>query len=149
MFKLTETNKARQVNSKVNSMLIIFFDIKGIFHEEFVLAGHTVNSICYCDVLWQQKIWLLHHNSTPSCTSFSTREFLTRNNMTVIPHPPCFSLFPQLKIKLKGRHFDTIEVIEAESQAVLNILTERNFQDAFKKNGRSAGNGAYVQKGLL
>jgi hypothetical protein len=38
-----------------------------------------------------------------------------------------------LKIKLKSRHFDTIEVIEAESQAVLNILTEHDLQDAFKK----------------
>jgi hypothetical protein len=35
-------------------------------------------------------------------------------------------------MRLTGRHFDTIEVIEAESQAVLNILTEQNFQDAFK-----------------
>jgi hypothetical protein len=47
-----------------------------------------------------------------------------------------------LKIKLKGRHFDTIEMIEAESQALLNTPTEHGFQDAFK-NGRSAGNGAY------
>jgi hypothetical protein len=38
-----------------------------------------------------------------------------------------------LKTKLKGRHFDTTEVIKAESQTVLNILTERDFQDAFKK----------------
>jgi hypothetical protein len=34
---------------------------------------------------------------------------------------------------LKGRHFDTIEVIEAELQAMLNTLIERNFLDAFKK----------------
>jgi hypothetical protein len=38
-----------------------------------------------------------------------------------------------LKIKLKGWHVDTIEVIEAESQAVLNTLTEHNFQDVFTK----------------
>jgi hypothetical protein len=38
-----------------------------------------------------------------------------------------------LKIKLKGRRFDTIEVIEAESQAVLNPLIEHDFQDACKK----------------
>jgi hypothetical protein len=31
--------KVRQVKNKVKSMLIIFFDIKGIFHEEFALAG--------------------------------------------------------------------------------------------------------------
>jgi hypothetical protein len=45
------SKKARQVKSKVNSMLIIFFDIKGIVHKEFVLAGHMVNSAYYC-VLW-------------------------------------------------------------------------------------------------
>jgi hypothetical protein len=38
-----------------------------------------------------------------------------------------------LKIKLKGHHFDTNEVIEAESQTVLNTLREHDFQDAFKK----------------
>jgi hypothetical protein len=38
-----------------------------------------------------------------------------------------------LKIQLKGRHFDTTEVIEAESQTVLTIFTEHDFQDAFKK----------------
>jgi hypothetical protein len=31
--------KLRQVKRKVKSMLIIFFDIKGIFCKEFVLAG--------------------------------------------------------------------------------------------------------------
>jgi hypothetical protein len=35
--------KARQVKSKVKSMLNIFFDIKRIVHKEFVLAGKTVN----------------------------------------------------------------------------------------------------------
>jgi hypothetical protein len=38
-----------------------------------------------------------------------------------------------LKIKLKGRHFGTVEVIEAELQVVLNTLTEHDFQDMFKK----------------
>jgi hypothetical protein len=38
-----------------------------------------------------------------------------------------------LRIKLKDHHFDTIEVIEAESQAVLNTLIEHDFQDAFRK----------------
>jgi hypothetical protein len=57
--------------------------------------------------------------------------------MTVLPtHPTHLTwptatfLFPQLKIKLKGRHFDTIEVIEEELHVELNILTE-HVQDAF------------------
>jgi hypothetical protein len=42
----------RQVKSKVKSMLITFFDIKGIVRTEFVLAGQTVNSAYYCNILW-------------------------------------------------------------------------------------------------
>jgi hypothetical protein len=53
------------------------------------------------------------------------------------PHPPYLSLFPRLKIKLKDRHFYSIEMIEAESQVVLNTLTEHNFQDTFKKSQNS------------
>jgi hypothetical protein len=41
----------RQVKSKVKSMLIIFFDIKGIIHKEFGLPGQTIGSAYYCDVL--------------------------------------------------------------------------------------------------
>jgi hypothetical protein len=73
----------------------------GIVHKEFVLMGQAFFSAYYCGVLWQptenvqrlhpelwrQKSWLLHHNNTPSYTSFFTREFLTKNNMTVVPHP--------------------------------------------------------------
>jgi ribosomal protein L12E/L44/L45/RPP1/RPP2 len=44
-----------------------------------------------------------------------------------------------LKIKLKGRHFDTIRVIEAESQAVLNTLKEHDIQDVFKKMAEALG----------
>jgi hypothetical protein len=40
--------------------------------------------------------------------------------------------------------FDTIEVMEAESQAVLTTLTECDFQGAFK-NGRSARNSTCVR----
>jgi hypothetical protein len=61
--------------------------------------------------------------------------------MALIPHPPyspdlapCdFFLFPKMKLKLKRRRFDTIEEIQAESQRVLDTLTEKDFQDAFQK----------------
>jgi hypothetical protein len=72
-------------------------------------------------------ITTVHHHHT----SIFTREFLTKNNVTAVPTHPTF-LFPQLKIKLKGRHFDTTEVMETESQAVLNTLAEHDFQDAFR-----------------
>jgi hypothetical protein len=103
--------KARQLKSKVKSTLIIFFDIKGIVHKEFALAGQTVNSAYYCDVLrrlrenirrllpeiWRQNSLLFHHGNASFHTSFFTRGFLTKNNMTVVPHPPYFSTlcFPE------------------------------------------------------
>jgi hypothetical protein len=53
--------------------------------------------------------------------------------MTVVPHPPYLSLFPRFKIKVKEWYFYTTEVIEAESQAALNTLTEHDYLDALKK----------------
>jgi hypothetical protein len=38
-----------------------------------------------------------------------------------------------MKIKLKGQRFDTVEEIQAETQMVLNTLTKKHFQVAFKK----------------
>jgi hypothetical protein len=36
--------EVRQVKSKVKSLLIILFDIKGIDHKEFILASQSVSS---------------------------------------------------------------------------------------------------------
>jgi hypothetical protein len=46
---LGRQKNARQVKSKVKSMLIILFDIKGIVDKEYVLAVRTVNFAYYCD----------------------------------------------------------------------------------------------------
>ena len=60
--------------------------------------------------------------------------------MTVVPDPPYspdlapsdILLFPQLKMKLKGRSFQRLEEIQSEMQAVLNTLRENDFQECFK-----------------
>jgi hypothetical protein len=43
-----------------------------------------------------------------------------------------YPLFLLLKIKLIGCHFNTTEVIKAESQVVLKSLTEQDFQNTLK-----------------
>jgi hypothetical protein len=113
-----------------------------------------VNSGFYCDILWRlrenvqrsrpelwrEQTWLLHHHNAPSHISALTQQFLVKYNMAVISHPPyspdfapCdFFLFPKMKLKLKGRRFDTIKEIQAESQRVLDTLKEKDFQEAFQ-----------------
>jgi len=58
----------------------------------------------------------------PSSQVLKVSQFLAKNNMTVIPHPPyspdlapCdFFLFPKLKLQMKGQTFDTTEEIQEE-----------------------------------
>jgi hypothetical protein len=38
--------------------------------------------------LWCGHNWLLHHNNAPTHTSLKTTEFVTNNNMVIVPHPP-------------------------------------------------------------
>jgi hypothetical protein len=38
-----------------------------------------------------------------------------------------------MKLKLKGRRFDSIEEIQAESPRVLDTVTEKDFQEEFQK----------------
>jgi hypothetical protein len=49
--KRQDERKARRTKSKVKSMLIIFFDIKGNGLKELILAGQTVSSAYECDIL--------------------------------------------------------------------------------------------------
>jgi len=136
-------------------MLNIFFDIRGIVHKEFVPSDPTGNRNFYCEVLrrmtenvrckwpemWKNGDWLLHRDNAPAHTSLVVREFLTKNNMTTVPHPayspdqaPCdFYVFPKMKLRFKGWRFVLTEEIQAESQQVLNTLTPADFNECFQK----------------
>jgi hypothetical protein len=126
----------RHVQSKVKSVLIIFFDIKGIVNKGFVLAGQTVNSKYYCDVLRRfcERIRPNYVDKRTGCCSttthrltipFSPGNFRPKTTWLSSPSHSIF-LFPLLKMKLKAHHFDTIEVMEARSQGALNTLTVQN-----------------------
>jgi transposase len=89
--------------------------------------------------LWRNHNWLLRHDNAPAHTSLKTTEFLTNNNMVIVPHPPHsphlapfdFALFPKLKMKLKGQHFETVSDIQRESQVVLDSIQD-DFHCAFE-----------------
>jgi len=124
--------KACMQKSKLKMMLICFFDQEGIVHREFVPPGMTVNANFYCDVLrrlrenvrhkrpqkWQNQNLIIQHESDPPYSPDLT---------------PCdFFLFPKLKLRMKGRRFDTIEEIQEESQQVLDTVPKRDFQGCFQ-----------------
>jgi histone-lysine N-methyltransferase SETMAR len=89
--------KARQVRSNVKTMLIVFFDVRGI-----VPPGQTVNQEFYLEVLrqlrenvrrkrlglWRSGDWFLHHDNAPPHTAVSVTRYLASLGWTVIPHPP-------------------------------------------------------------
>ena len=93
--------KARLFKSKIKVMLIVFFDVHGIVHLEFLPQGQTINQNVYKDILrrlmhsvrekrrelWETKSWLLHDNA-PAHNALSIRQFLAENNIAVLEQPP-------------------------------------------------------------
>jgi hypothetical protein len=86
------------------------------------------------------------------CISAST-QFLAKHKIAVIPHPPyspdlapCDSfLFPKMKLKPKGRWFDTNE-ISAESQRVLDT-DRKELSGSVPKIEEKGGTGVYMREG--
>ena len=98
----------------MKSMLICFFDQKGIVHKEFVPRGQSVNAAFYVEVLkrlrenvrrkrpdqWRNNTWL-HYDNAPAHAALLTRRLLINNKMTVVHilptrptlHPTTFSYF--------------------------------------------------------
>jgi histone-lysine N-methyltransferase SETMAR len=95
--------------------------------------------------LWHNHNWL-HHDNAPTHMSLKTTVCEINNNMVIVPHPPysldltpCdFALFPKLKMKPKGRHFETISDIQKESQTVVTSIKENDFHgESVEKTMRS------------
>jgi len=77
--------------------------------------------------------FVLHHDNAPCHTSLLVQQFLSNNNITVCPRPPyspdlapCdFWLFPKVKTTMKGKHFESIQGIEAATAAQLKTFTKK------------------------
>jgi len=113
----TEFTSAEK-STHVKTMLVCFFDHKGIHHYEFIAQGQRVNQQCYLEMLtrlratvrrkrpgaWPDK-WILHHDNAPAHDALWFREFLAKNSITKMDHPTYspdlapydFWLVPKLK----------------------------------------------------
>jgi hypothetical protein len=99
--KSPETGKCETSEEQSQGLLIIFFGVKGTVHKKSFLAGQTVDFVCYCDVLRRLHKNLLRlrpelsrqktsrHDITTThrlTLTFFAREFLIKNNITLVPH---------------------------------------------------------------
>jgi [histone H3]-lysine36 N-dimethyltransferase SETMAR len=147
--------KVRGARSHVKTMLLAFFDAKGIIHKEFLPPGQTVNGIFYKQVMerllhrmsrvrsdmYHTQNWQLLHDNAPCHTSVLVKDFLASQNVKVLQHPPYspdlapadFFLFPRLKKVLKGKRFEDVTSIKRNVVAALSkkAITEEDFNKAF------------------
>jgi len=89
--------------------------------------------------LWPDK-WILHDNA-PVHDVLRVREFLVKNSITKMDHPPyspdlapCdFWLFPKFKNALKGQIFADLSDIQRNVKKLLRGIPENDFQDWFRQ----------------
>jgi len=135
-------------------MLVIFFDRQGVIHYKFIPHGQTLNKEFYVAVLkhlreavcrkrpqlWTNQSWVLHHDNATAYSLFLVRNFLVKNETTIVPQPPYspdlapvdFFLFPKLNYTLKGCCFDTFDEIQKNSMKELFAIPKEAFQKVFQ-----------------
>jgi hypothetical protein len=118
---------------QMKTILKIFFDIKGIFHFEFIPEGQTVSQAYYVEMMkplretvyrkmpefWSND-FILHDDNAPPHQVLCVKLLLAQKSITETEQPffPSdlapndFRLFPETKSALKGRRFQDIEDIQ-------------------------------------
>jgi len=91
--------------------------------------------------LWEGRRWILHHDNAPAHSALIVREFLARNSITVLKHPPyspdlapCnFFLFPKCKLVLRGLNLGDVTTMKSEMTSLLKGLREAELQGCFQQ----------------
>jgi hypothetical protein len=85
----------------MKTMLIAFFDVKGVAHFEFIPQGQTVNQAYHMEILKRLREtahrkmlelcpndWTLYHYSAPAHKVLSVKQFLGQKSIPEVEHPP-------------------------------------------------------------
>jgi [histone H3]-lysine36 N-dimethyltransferase SETMAR len=148
--KSPKPQKVRIQKSKVKTMLIAFFDAKGLIHHEFVPEGQTITGNFYVKVMArlagrmrrvrpQCHDWVLLHDNAPAHSSAVVSQFLAKRGVAVLPHPPYspdlapadYFLFPKIKAALKGKRFVDVLSIKSDVTGQLKAVPDQAFERSF------------------
>jgi hypothetical protein len=109
--------------TRTKTMILAFFDFKGMVYNNYVPKGQTVNKDYAIKALQEflRKLrkkrpelvdgeWFLHWDNAPINYPKAVQDYLTKKGVKVIEHPPYsfdlaaadFFLFPKLKKELAG-----------------------------------------------
>ncbi|KAM0734110.1 Mariner Mos1 transposase [Formica fusca] len=149
-----KVQKTRQTPSKIKAMLIAFYNSKGLVLHEFLPSGQTVTGAFYLEVLRRlvarirrvrpeykdPESWCLLHDNAPSHNVIIVRQFLAKNQICVLDHPPyspdlapCdFFLFSKLKLVLKGCFFEDVDTIKAAATQQLKAVPVEDMYHSFE-----------------
>ena len=149
-----------------------FFYSTGMIYMHWVPAGQTVNKEYYVEVLrefrkrfrrkrpalFKSGPWHFHQDNTPVHNFILVTDYLTKMGIKTVPQPPyspnfapCdFWLFPNIKEKLRGCRYETIEEMKEAVSKVHDTLTKEDFHGAFQKlleryNKCTAAGGDYFE----
>jgi len=99
--KFLQTKTVLQVHSSIKTLLI-FINVDGILHREFVPLGQTINQQFYLNVVkrlheslrrkrpekWQSGDWFLFHDNALAHTALSVQQFLAKTKGGFVPPQP-------------------------------------------------------------
>ncbi len=145
------------MRGRIKTMLTVYFDFQGIIMVEFLEHGAIIDSDRFiqtldvlkdrirrkCPELWKRKqdgwrSFLLHQDNAPVHVSAPTLAKYGEWGVDLLAHPPyspdlapCdFTLFPQLKDKLRGRRFRTLRLLQEATKEALKSFEPSFFEDA-------------------
>ena len=155
LWKHAGSPRPRRLDRTNPPTMIPFFDSTGIIYMHWVPNRQTVNKEYYVEVLrefrkrfcWKRPAlfksgqWHFYQNNAPVHKSILVTDYLTKMGINTVPQPPyspdlapCdFWLFPKLKEKLIGCHYETIEEMEEAVMKVIDTLPQEDFHGAFQK----------------
>ncbi len=153
-----QPRKAVKSRSQKKTMLILFYDSKGVIHMEFLPQGETVDTDFYLEVLKRLKesvrrkrpeLWLrppgseyrrmlLHHDNASCHMATRTLALIGESDILMVSHPPyspdlvpCdFWAFPFMKNHLRGHKFQTIPDVQTAVRRVFREAPPKRFAES-------------------